>query len=99
MINLGNLILPTTIDYDSRANSIQLELPDYGTFDYLENSECSLQITFQGTHIFIDYYCEDDFLLSEKFDIDQFASGDLMEESFEDIQKRALEQLKEFIQQ
>lgn len=96
MINLGDLILPTTIDYDSRDKIILLETPDYGTFDYIENSECFLQITFQGTYVFIDYYCEDDFLLSEKFDIDQFASGDLMEETFEDIQKRALVILEGF---
>ncbi len=77
MINLGKLILPTFLILKFEKDKLTLRLPEYMTKEYYDDSECFLHFNFINTTVFIDYYCEDDFYLSVKFDIDSFASGDL----------------------
>lgn len=99
MINLGKLLLPIMIDYIPEKGKITFRTPEFLSSNYIENSECSLQLHFLGETVFIDYYCEDDIDLSELLELDTeyIASGDLTKENFETIQARALKLLCRFI--
>lgn len=97
MINLGQLIIPTTFDFIPETDEITFEKPEYLTTDYLFNIVCTLQIHFSGSRVFIEYYCDDDSYLATNLELDDdyIAMGDLEEESFLEIQKRALDVLIE----
>jgi len=98
MIDLGKLFLPLILDYDSITEKITFRSPEYGTDDYIFFSKCMLQLDFLGEAIFIDYYCEDDIMLSDLLELDEsIASGDLLEETFGAIQARALNVLRKHI--
>ena len=99
MIQLGKLILPTVISIDTVNNKITLHLPNYGTQGYIDNSDLFLQFTFIGSCIEIDYYSEDDKILSNIIseELTEIAVGDLNLETFESIQEKALKVLCEFI--
>ena len=97
MLNLGKLILPTVIVMKYKSDQLTLRLPDYLTQSYLDDSECFLHFNFSDTTVHIDYYCEDDFYLADKLDMDDFAIGNLEKETFEAIQERALKILCKYI--
>lgn len=99
MIDLGKLLLPIMIDYIPEKGKITFRTPQFLSLDYIDNSECSLQLHFLGETVFIDYYCEEDIELSELLGLktSYLASGDLTDEKFDTIQARALKILCKFI--
>jgi hypothetical protein len=97
MIELGKLFLPLVLDYSMKRGTITFRMPEYGTVEYIEDSECYLQITFSGDIVDIDYYCEDDALLSDILDLDNIATGNIKQEKFETIQSRALQCLSKYL--
>ena len=99
MIDLGKLFLPLLLDYNPDTEKITFRPPEYGTKDYRFFSKCMLQLNFLGAAIFIDYYSEDDLLLSDLLCLEgeSIAEGDLLEETFGAIQARALIVLREHI--
>jgi hypothetical protein len=99
MIQLGKLILPTVLSLDTKKDKITLRLPNYGTQEYIDHSDLFLQFTFIGSCIEIDYYSEDDKILSNIIseELTEIAVGDLKTETFEAIQERALKVLCQFI--
>lgn len=98
MLDLGKLFLPQEIEY-KQDGKLTLRKPELHTGGYIENSICSLQLTFEGGCVYIDYYSEDDDHLSSILGIDEphIAMGDLSLESFQKIQERALQVLIVFI--
>src|SRR5437764_1808804 len=97
MIELGRIFLPLMLDYSSEKGTITFRSPEYGTTDYIENSECSLHLAFSNETVFIDYYCEDDIYLSEVFGLSSIASGNLDEEDFASIQSQAMQVLFKYL--
>ena len=92
MIQLGKLILPTVITDDTLNDKITFRLPNYGTERIIDHSDLFLQFTFIGSCIEIDYYSEDDRILSHIIseELTETVVGDLTLESFESIQEQAL---------
>ncbi|MGF7138542.1 hypothetical protein [Roseimarinus sediminis] len=94
---MGKLILPTVVIMEYKSEKLTLRLPEFMSRSYFDNSQCYLHFNFARSTVFVDYYCEDDFYLSDKLDLDDFAKGDLEKESFEAIQERALKLLCQYI--
>jgi hypothetical protein len=99
MIQLGKLILPSVLSVSDVANSVTLKIPDDITEEFKNCIEFDLQFTFIGTCVEIDYYSEEGRLLSLVLQIDEteLAVGDLVHETFEAIQERALKILCRYI--
>ena len=100
MIQLGKLILPTILSVDTIQEKVTLRIPNYGTPEYFEQSDCFLQLTFIGTCLEVDYSSEDGITLSNLIseDLTELAVGDLDDETFEAIQSKALIVLSEYIE-
>jgi len=92
MFNLEKLFLPTTFDFVIDTQKITLRTPEYLSEGYFDNTVCTLQLTFQHSDVFIDYYCDDDNYLGSRLELVSacLAVGNLKEESFASIQQRAL---------
>lgn len=99
MIQLGKLILPTVLSFNTNHVRVTLRIPNYGTQDYIEQSDCFLQLTFIGTCLEVDYYSEDGITLSNLIseELTEIAVGDLRTDTFEAIQEQALKTLWPFI--
>lgn len=99
MINLGKLYIPTTIDFTEKTKKITFQTPEFYTEDYINNLECTLQLNFSKSKVFLNYYCEDDMNLSDHLELSNsyIAMGDLEEEEFAKIQERALKVLSTYI--
>lgn len=97
MLDLGKLFLPLTLDYSEKRGTITFRMPEYGTENYIEDSECTLHLSFSRETVFINYYCEDDMYLSQIFELGTIATGNLNEESFATIQSRALQCLSKYL--
>jgi hypothetical protein len=44
MIQLGKLILPPVLSVDTIQEKVTLRIPNYGTQEYIEQSDCFLQL-------------------------------------------------------
>ncbi len=99
MIELGKLFLPKYLDYKGEKGTITFRRPEFHSEDYFNDSECYLTIRTEGYQVYIDYYCEDEFYLSEIFELptDYIECGNLETEKFEAIQSRALKVLINYI--
>ena len=99
MLDLGKLYIPTILDYNPELKKVSFRKPEYLSDDYINNLECTLTINFSGANIYVEYYCEDDTYLSENLELEDgyIATGDLSTEGFENIQKRVLEKLSQFM--
>lgn len=88
---MPGLIMPVSLDL-TPTNKLVLKIPEIGERGYGENRECFLTLTFNRSRLFIDYDVDDDTKLSDHWGHDEYelAHGDLKEETFEEIQKRAL---------
>jgi hypothetical protein len=101
MIQMGNLILPTVLSVNDVNNSVTLRIPEDITQEFKNCVEYDLHITFIGSCIEIDYYSEEERLLSLVLQIDEteLAVGDLVHETFEAIQERVLKILCQYIEE
>lgn len=99
MIEPGKIFLPLRLDYKNSNGKITFRYPEYMTREYIEDSECILQLQFYGTQVHIDYYCEDEIVLSDLLNLPEpyIAYGDLNQEKFAFIQSRALKVLKRYL--
>ena len=60
-----DIILPTSVDVTPDGTVIECYTDDKG---YFENEDCSLNISFCGDEIYIDYYSDDDrYILDDMF--------------------------------
>jgi hypothetical protein len=99
MIQLGKLILPTVLSVDTIHERVTLRIPNYGTQEYIEQSDGFLQLTFIGTCIEVDYCSENGITLSNLIseELTEIAVGDLKFETFEAIQSKAFKVLSEYM--
>jgi len=99
MFNLEKLFLPTTFDFVLDTQKITLRTQEYLSEGYLDNIVCTLQLSFQHSDVFIDYYCDDDDSLGSRLKLVSacLAVGNLKEESFASIQQRALTVISKYI--
>ena len=65
-MELGKIILPISID-KTPQKKLSFRNPTSDEEEYYDNVECMLRFDFIGTLIIVDYYGEDDTLLSELF--------------------------------
>lgn len=99
MYELGKLFIPLSINYDERNDSITIKQTTLSQQEYFENVEYTLDMSFDGPSVCINYYGENDTNLDEVLEIEGglIARGELEAESFEDIQKRVFDVLKMFM--
>ena len=97
MTQLDKLLIPTEIDL-TLDGLVTFRRPELLSKDYIENIVGILQLTYERTTLYIDYYCDDDSYLSDNLGLETIASGDLTKESFGSIQERALQLMTEFME-
>ncbi len=96
--NLGKLKLPEKLNISSDKTRISVFDPKFGTEEYFNGYECTLQFNFSGNQIFIDYITDADEFLSEIFDLDNdFLAAGNFTTKFSDIQNEALEILSKYL--
>ncbi|TXF79468.1 hypothetical protein [Chryseobacterium sp.] len=99
MLELGKLYLPTVLAYDPDLGKIFFNGPEPGTDVYSYMAACTLVISFSGPNVYIDYSCDNLNYLSDQLQFKDgcIAKGRLDTENFEEIQKRALDNLAPFM--
>ncbi|MDV4044817.1 hypothetical protein CMT37_18555 [Elizabethkingia anophelis] len=98
-MELGNLYIPTIVDFDPWSKKISFIKPHVYSFEYYHHLECLLVLSFLGNRVFIEYHCDNNTLLSKVLGLKQsfISEGNLQLESFKKIQDKAIKVLSAFM--